>query len=115
MVEAQADAIITEEVLVDLAAEEVLEENAEALVAEVLGQEKKVDLEAIEMQLQKKAVSEAQAVLPTDQEERVVSIAIVLQEKHQVHFKEKETLQDVLKVRLINQEKEDQEEVNSIC
>ena len=117
------DVTTTAEVLADLVAEEALAENEEALAAEVSVQEKKADSEAIETQLQEKAVLEALAVPPTDQKEKVVSIAIVRQEKHQVLSKEKASLQDAQKGHLIpeaepnraelNQEKEDLEKVNT--
>ena len=107
MAEAVKDVTITEEVLAVVS--EVIEilvvENAEILVAEVSGQEKRADSEAKEARLQEKAVSEAkEAQVQTDQEEKVVSIAIVLQRKHQVLFKEKKEHQDVLKVQVINQQ-----------
>jgi hypothetical protein len=90
MEEAEKDATITEGVVVvNAEAQADLEE--EVLPEEASDQEKKVDSEAIEIPLQKRNVQ-------TDQEEKEDLVAMQLQKKHQVLFKEKKVLQGVLKV-----------------
>ena len=99
------DAITTEEILVaDLEEEALLQEEKEVLL-----QEEKVlaDLEATEVQLLEKVVSDQEVHLL--QEEKAVFHLTDLQEK--VHQKE---LQDVLKALVIHQDQEDQEETNTI-
>ena len=102
MEEAAKDVTITEEVLAVVS--EVIEilvvENAEVLVVEVSGLEKKVVLEAKEAQLQKKAASEAKKVLL--QEKVVLFQRVLVQKENQVRYKEKKERQDVLKVQAIN-------------
>ena len=101
------DVTITEEVLVDLVAEEAqLQEEKEALLQEekVLA----VDLEAIETQLQEKVVSEATEDLL--QEEKVVFH--LTDQEPKVHLKEP---QDVLRALVMHQDQEDQEETNIFC
>ena len=93
------DAITTEEILVvDLAEEVLLQEEKEALHQDV-----KADLEATEVQLLEKVDLEAKEVL--DQEEKVLQTG--LQDVTVVLRKDR---QDVLKVLVTHQEKEDQEE-----
>jgi hypothetical protein len=95
--EAEKDATITEEVVaVNAEAQADLEE--EVLQEEASDQEKKVDSEAIEIQLQERNVQ-------TDPEEKADLIAIALLKKeNQVLFKEKIEHQDVLKDQMINQQ-----------
>ena len=98
MAVAVKDVITTEEVAADLEVIGIqVAVNAEVLVAEVSGQERKVVSEAIEIVRQEQNVQ-------TDQEEKTDLIATVLQKKHQVLFKEKAAHQDVQKVQLINQQ-----------
>jgi DNA-dependent RNA polymerase auxiliary subunit epsilon len=101
------DVIITEEALVaDLVAEEVLLQEEKV----VLLQEEKdhqADLEATEVLLLEKAVSDQEA----HQLQEQVVFQIELQEK--VHLTE---LQDVPKALVTHQDQEDQEETNnSVC
>ena len=122
-VEAAKDVTITEEVVaenaeaqVDLAVEVLLQE----AVAEDSDQEKKEDLEVIEVRLLEKADLEA---TEAQHQEKVVSVATKMQrqEENQVHFKEKKEHQDVLKealtdqpvVLLTMQKQEDQEKANA--
>ena len=97
------DAITTEEALADLVAEEVLLQEEK----EVLLQEEKVlaDLEATEVLHLEKAVLDQEAHLL--QEEKVAFHLTDLQEK----ALQKEH-QDVLKVLVMHQDQEDQEETN---
>jgi hypothetical protein len=88
MEEAEKDATIMEEVVVV---------NAEAQAEEASDQEEKVDLEAIEIQLQDPNAQ-------TGREEKADLIAIALKKKHQVLFKEKAAHQDDQKVQLIDQQ-----------
>lgn len=93
------DVIIMVEVLVVVLAEEVqLQEEKEALHQDV-----KADLEATEIQLQEKVVSEVKEVDLLQEE--------VKEEK--VEFLKEH--QDVLKALATHQDQEDQEETNSFC
>ena len=120
MVEAAKEETITDEAVeVNVEIQAVLEENEalvvtkEIQVVEVLDLEKNPILEAIEMLLQEKVL--------TDQEEKVVLIATALQEENQVQHKEKALRQDDLKavtdqqdVRLMTLKPEDQEKANAL-
>jgi len=100
------DVTITEEALVaDLAAEEVrLQEEKEVLLQEEKDQ---ADLEATEVLLLEKAVSDQEA---HQLQEQAVFHLTEVQEK--VHLKEH---QDVLKALVILQDQEDQEETKKEC
>ena len=86
------DGTITEEALEVLAVEVLLQEEKETLL-----QEEKADSVATETQLQEREDSEAKEVVL--QEEKVV---------------QQTELQDVLKVLVIHQDQEDQEETNHL-
>jgi hypothetical protein len=100
------DVTITEDLVVDLAVEEVLLQEEK----EVLLQEEKVlaDLEATEVLLLEKVVLDQEAHLL--QEEKVVFHRTEAQEK--AHLTEP---QDVLKALVIHQDQEDQEETKKDC
>lgn len=102
---AAEDVTITEEALAaDLAEEVLLREEKEVLLQEEKDQ---ADLEATEVQLLEKAVSDQEVHLL--QEEKAVFHLTELQEK----ALQKEH-QDVLKVLVIHLDQEDQEETNTI-
>ncbi len=107
---AAEDVITMEEVLVEvLVAEEVLhQEEKEALLQEEKVLEAEV-LEAIEIQLQEKVVSEATEDLL--QEEKVVFHQTERLEMKVVQIE----LQDVRKALVMHQDQEDQEETNTFC
>lgn len=93
------DVIIMVEIqVVDLAEEVQLQEEKEALHQDV-----KADLEATEIQLQEKVVSEVKEVDLLQEE---------VKEEKAEFLKER---QDVLKALEIHQDQEDQEETNSFC
>lgn len=93
------DVIIMVEVLVVVLAEEVqLQEEKEALHQDV-----KADLEATEIQLQEKVVSEVKEVDLLQEE---------VKEEKVEFLKER---QDVLKALATHQDQEDQEETNIFC
>lgn len=102
------DVIITEEVLVDLVVEEVpLQEEKATLLQDV-----KVDLEATETQLLVRAVlveevqlRELASQIEAQDHQRLQDVMVVLPKDQQ----------DVLKVLVTRQEKEDQEEVKKDC
>jgi hypothetical protein len=100
MAEAVNDVITTEEVVADLEVTEIQVVNEEVQVVAVSVQEKKVvDSEAIEIVLLEPNVQ-------TDQEEKVVLVAMQLQKENQVPFKEKkERLEDL--VALVIDQRED--------
>ena len=110
------DVTITEEVLVDLVAEEVILEIQRQEEKETLLQDVKVlvDSEATEAQRHAKVVLDQEAVLLQEQVDSLIDpqdqqmlqdVTVVLQKDQQ----------DVLKALVTHQEKEDLEEVNTFC
>lgn len=108
------DVITTEEVLEVLEAEEILlQEEKETLLQDV-----KADLEATEVQLLKKVVLVEEANQEVHQLLELVVFQTELQDLQKlqdVTVVLRKDRQDALKVLVIHQEKEDQEEVNTFC
>jgi hypothetical protein len=99
MEEVVNDVTTTEEVVADSEATEIQVENVGVQVVAVSDQEKKVDLEVIEIVLLEPNVQK-------DQEEKAVLVAMQLQKENQVHFKEKkEHLEDL--EELVTDQRED--------
>lgn len=126
MVEALTDVTITVEVLADLVAAE------EALVADSEAKEVQRQEAVVSDQKLKEVLLQEVADFLKEHQEKVVleveeaTLEVLLQElAEQVDFHQKDQHvvqkelqtepQDVQKVRLTNQEKEDQEEVNDYC